>query len=490
MSTSKNERSADRPRCYAAVDLGASGGRVVLGIVTDGSVEIGEVYRFPNGVIETDSGVYWDFEQLFAHTIEGLALAARRCDEVGAVLAGIGVDAWGVDWAYLSACGEVELPARAYRGAPDPAPAIERRTLSPRAVYARSGVIDHSINTALRLSDEALTRRFAGETLVFTPDLWIYWLTGAVGTDPTIASTSQLVDPRSGLFSNELVEAVGIGGLRLPPVLPVGSLAGLTTEAITARLGVAKPVTVFRVAGHDTACAFAFSDPGAEKRTALISSGTWSLVGVALDAPANGEAARAAGFTNERGAAGVLAIRNLTGLWMLQECAREWEAIGHPPLSYLIAASDGSPFDERTFDIADDRLFGAGGMEGRIRTLCVEAGRPMEDSPISVVQAVLDSLAAGYAESIRIASAITGVEFDHARIVGGGSRNEVLCARTATLTGLPVLAGPVEATAIGNLAIQANADLAVSTVEEFYGRLTAEHMPRVYHPEPTEGSRR
>jgi rhamnulokinase len=514
-------------RGYAAVDLGASGGRVILGVVAPDAVAIEEVHRFPNGAVphgvlpdgavhnaaaEREGVLVWDLETLFDETLTGLAAAGRRCAELGASFAGIGVDSWGVDWSYLRTDGTLELPARAYRGAPDPQPVIAARTLTAQEVYRRSGIIDHPINSALRMAADRASGILDEKTPLFTPDVWVYRLTGGagtggvdaggrgadrtgngsvgsggagsgvVGTDPTIASTSQLLDVHTGEFSSELLAAVGLAGVPMPPIDPVGTPVGATSPAVTERLGLTRPVPVLRVAGHDTACAFAFANPEDDAGDALISSGTWSLVGTVQPVPSTTAAARRVRFTNERGVSGVLVLRNLTGLWMVQECARDWQRQGGPALADLFVAAESLPFDDRTFDIADDRLFDAGGMEARVRALCAEVGRALDGSPLAVVHAVIDSIAAGYAESIRATAAVTGATFERIRLVGGGSRNAALCRRTAQLTGLPVVAGPVEATAIGNLAIQAAADGAVESIRGFYRLLGPAEATRTFDP--------
>ncbi|MGO1850639.1 rhamnulokinase [Microbacterium sp.] len=478
------EQASAQPRAYAAVDLGASSGRVILGVVDGESLHTHELHRFANTAQELRRGTVWDLPALFEETLIGLERCARWCEDFEAEFAGIGVDSWGVDWAYLSPDGELDLPASHYRGAADPGDVIAKRKLSPKRVYELSGIADQPINSALRMSREARKQDRAGQTPLFVPDVWLYWLAGAVGTDATIASTSQLLDARSAEFSPELVAAVGLGKLALPPVDPVGSRAGETTPTVTARLGLARPVQVFRVAGHDTACAFAFAEPGTSD--ALISSGTWSLVGMSSAEPLVADDARRLGLTNERGATAVLSMRNLTGLWMLQECAREWSYEDGPELESLIAAANALPFDARTFDATDERLFARGDMERRIRELCAENDRPLDETPASVVRAIFDSLAATYVRSIGLISQVSGKQFHRIRIVGGGSRNSALCQLTADLSGLPVVAGPVEASAIGNIALQALADGAVSEITDVYRALVAQDTVQTFTPSTLE----
>ena len=466
-------------RSYLAVDLGASSGRVIAGLYGSDGLSVVEVHRFRNEPVTGPDaagadGMWWDLPELFQQTLVGLALGVQLCSQHGATVCGIGVDSWGVDYVLLDDRGEAELPGESYRSAPDPAAAIQARGLSEQAVFELSGIADLPINTALRLA-AADGSRLAGKRLLFLPDQWIYWLTGTIGTDPTIASTSQLLDIRSGAFSPVLRDAAGARQLELPPVRPVGSKAGLTLPAITTRIGAGEPVRVFRVAGHDTAAALA-SAPAGE---ALVSCGTWSLVGAAVDAPLTTESVRRAGYSNERGVDGVLLLKNLTGMWMLQECARVW---GRTDIPALVQSASALAFDPHTFDASDPRLFRPGDMPALVRQLSIEAGRPEPTEDVQIVRAVLDSLAATYAATIAETATHIGRPFSRLRIVGGGARIGELCQLTADLTGLDVVAGPFEASAIGNLAIQCAADQHLE-LSEVYAVLRDEPL-QSYVPNP------
>lgn len=474
-------------RGYLAVDLGASSGRVMLGVLEDGALELHEVHRFANTFAEVDGRLVWDFTALYDASLQGLRRGVELCRGLGAEPRGIGIDSWGVDYALLTAGGTVELPAEHYRGAAEPAPVIARRSLSEDEVFRISGIADQAINSALRLGARARTERLDGAQPLFTPDLWVYWLTGQAGAEQTIASTSQLLDVHTGQFSPALLEAVGLEGLALPEVHPPGTRAGVTTAEVTAAIGARVPVAVYRVASHDTASAFAFATPGDGGTEGLISSGTWSLVGIAAAEPVTTEVARQARFTNERGVDGCLFIRNLSGMWILQECLAEWgEADGEPvDIGALIAEAGRLPHDGRVFDAGDDRLLVPGGMVQRVRQLSAEALRPVADSRAAITRAVVDGLAVAYRTTIDQAARLTGTEVHRIRIVGGGSRNELLCQLTADLTGLPVLAGPVEASAVGNIAVQAHGDGTVASVRDLYQQMNGEGTAHArYEPIP------
>ncbi|MBF4514286.1 rhamnulokinase [Plantibacter sp. VKM Ac-2885] len=454
------------PRFHAAVDLGASSGRVMLGRWADGRLELTEVHRFPNGPITQDGRLRWDAEHLFEETLVGLAEAVRIAAAAGGVLDGIGVDSWGVDIALVGVGTGTAFPTVPHhRGADADGPARAAVLVDAATAYAMTGVLEQTINTSYQLrsrAEELDARRADGDrpTVLLVPDLWVWLLTGVVGAERTIASTTQLLDQGTGDWAAELIRRWGLDGFDFPPVVAPGTVVDPTTPEVTARLGSSVPIPVHRVAEHDTASALAFARPdGAEL---LVSSGSWSLVGVCLPAPVLTEHARTAGFTNEAGVSGSsLLLRNLAGMWLLTECARAWSAEDGSAVDLVelvSAATAEAETDEdvrpAVFDVADPRLLVPGDMPERIATLCRETGQRPPSGRSDTVRSVVESLAVAYAETVRACEAITGVAIRSVRIVGGGSRNRLLCARTAARTGLPVTAGPAEASALGNLAVQ------------------------------------
>lgn len=454
------------PRFHAAVDLGASSGRVMLGRWADGRLALTEVHRFPNGPITQDGRLRWDAEHLFEETLVGLAEAVRIAAAAGGVLDGIGVDSWGVDIALVGVGTGTAFPTVPHhRGADADGPARAAVLVDAATAYAMTGVLEQTINTSYQLrsrAEELDARRADGDrpTVLLVPDLWVWLLTGVVGAERTIASTTQLLDQGTGDWAAELIRRWGLDGFDFPPVVAPGTVVDPTTPEVTARLGSSVPIPVHRVAEHDTASALAFARPdGAEL---LVSSGSWSLVGVCLPAPVLTEHARTAGFTNEAGVSGSsLLLRNLAGMWLLTECARAWSAEDGSAVDLVelvSAATAEAETDEdvrpAVFDVADPRLLVPGDMPERIATLCRETGQRPPSGRSDTVRSVVESLAVAYAETVRACEAITGVAIRSVRIVGGGSRNRLLCARTAARTGLPVTAGPAEASALGNLAVQ------------------------------------
>jgi rhamnulokinase len=481
-------------RVFAAIDLGASSGRVVAGVYDGSTLSVVEQRRFATARIDGDPHLLWDIPAIFDETIAGLRDLQALCLRDGAVLAGIGVDSWGVDYGLLSR-GRVDVgDVRHHRKAGVPADGYARFATTAEERYRRTGILDQQINTiqqlAVRRADGTVP---AESTPLFIPDLWIYLLTGTVGTDPTIASTSQLLDITTGDWSEPLLAELGAGLLNMPPLRLAGSYAGATKPEIAERIGVIRPLPVFRVAGHDTASAFAFARPAArgDSTVGLVSSGTWSLAGLALAHGISTEAAREAGFTSERGARGVLMVRNLSGMWLIQESLRSWiDADPTLTLEVVLAEAAEAPADPHVFDPGDPRLLEPGEMPRRIADLALEAGRAAPRTRGEIVRAVLDSLAAAYVTAIDAAADLAGVTIEAIRIVGGGSQSTLLCQLTADLARRPVYAGPVEATAIGNLVTQLWAAGLVEDLATGYDLVDpAAWSELVYVPDPSEVSR-
>jgi rhamnulokinase len=401
----------------AAIDLGASSGRVVRGVFTDGDVHIEEVHRFTNGPVHHHDRLHWDLPRLYHEVLAGLRLAGS--------LAGIGIDSWAVDYGLLDASGELLGNPVCYR---------DSRTdgITPQdGLYKINGLQFQPFNTMFQLMAEPLLPQ--ASQLLLIPDLLSYWLTGQRGTEYTNATTTGLIDVRTGQWSPELTRDLPPG--LLPPLRHPGDLAG-TFKGI--------PVTA--VGSHDTASAVV-AVPAETDRFAYISCGTWSLVGVELDFPVLTAESRAANFTNEGGVDGTIRyLRNVMGLWLLQECLRTWETSLEPLLREAGQVA-GSVFDPN-----DPVFLPPGDMPARIQQWC---GKSMTRAEI--VRSILDSLALAHRDAIADAQRLSGKEVEVVHIVGGGSRNELLCQLTADACGLPVVAGPAEATALGNVLVQARA---------------------------------
>lgn len=455
-------------RLYAAVDLGASSGRVALGGIQGGAAALEIVHRFPNRAVERAGGLYWEIEEIHAEILIGLAKAAARAAETGAVVAGIGIDSWAVDYGLHDGDGRLVSLPRSYRDARGPAhvPSVHAK-VDPAELYALTGVQFLPFNTVYQLAAEP---GLEGVQALLIPDLLAFRLTGVRRTEATNASTTGLLDARTGGFSAPLMEQLGLPPGLFPPLIQPGEAYGGITAKTARATGLPAGTPVVAVGSHDTASAVAAVPALRGSGFAYISSGTWSLVGLELDAPLLTGASRAANFTNERGVDGTIRyLRNTGGLWLLQECLRQWREDGRAAdaeetggLDGLLRRAAAVPAGGPLIDVDDPVFLPPGDMPGRIRTAATAAGGDPGPAPETVVRCILESLAAAYASTLSAALRLTGRRVDTVHVVGGGSQNPLLCRLTARATGLPVLAGPVEATALGNILVQARAGGEVS----------------------------
>lgn len=441
---------------FAAVDIGASSGRVILGRVTDSGVALETVHRFPNGVVELDGGLRWDFDALFAEVLNGLAAAARTAAVQGETITSIGIDTWAVDYGLVNAKGELTAQPYSYRDDRSRA-AVEpvHRKLDPARLYSTTGLQFLQFNTVYQLATE---RDLEGVQALLIPDLIAFLLTGQRRTESTNASTTGLFDAIAGEWATEFLTALRLPKKLFPPLIEPGETVGTLLPGIAERTGLAQATKVVAVGSHDTASAVA-AVPAQEESFAYISSGTWSLVGLELEHPVLTEASREANFTNERGVDGTIRyLRNMGGLWLLSECQRTWAAEGYKPaLADLLDAAAALPPGGPTINPDDSSFIAPDNMPARIRATVGHTGDVLPDDPSAVTRCILDSLAAGYARTIAAAERLADRTVDVVHIVGGGSQNRLLCQLTADTTGKRVIAGPVEATAVGNVLVQARA---------------------------------
>ncbi len=455
---------------FAAVDLGASSGRVMLAEVGPDRVDLTEVHRFANRPVCVLGTLYWDILGLYQGVLDGL----RAATNASGGLDGIGIDSWAVDYGLLDGDGRLLGNPVHYRdGRTEDAVGRVLELVPAQRLYATTGIAFQRFNTVFQLVAEG---KRGARTALLIPDLIAFWLTGVAGTEITNASTTGLLDAPSGEWAREIAEAVGIHPMPFAPLRQPGELIG----EVCAEVGVAPGVPVYAVGSHDTASAVV-GVPAQGERFAYISSGTWSLVGVELDAPVLTEASRLANFTNERGVDGTIRfLRNVMGLWLLQECQRE---LGIDDLPALLSEAADVPARRSVINATDPRFLAPGGMSGRIAAACREVGQPEPRTPAEFARCVADSLAIAYRDAIADATALSGRDVDVVHVVGGGSRNELLCQLTADACGLPVVAGPAEATAIGNVLVQARAAGAISgNLAELRSLLTATQSLRTYEP--------
>jgi rhamnulokinase len=466
-----------------AVDLGAQSGRVALGRFDGERLSVSELHRFPNVPVLTHGTLHWDVLALYAGVLEGLRAAAR---ETGGQVDSVGIDTWGVDFALLDRDRRLignpvhHRDARHARGVE----AVLGR-IPARELYQRTGIQLMPINTVFQLgalaarSDEQLRR---AETLLLLPDLLHFWLSGELGCEFTNATTTACLDPRTRTWDTDLLERVGIPGGLFAPVIPPGTALGPLRGDVADDTRL-RGTRVIAPATHDTASAVA-SVPFARPDAAYISAGTWSLVGLERPEPLVDERTFAANLTNEGGVAGTFRLlKNVTGLWLLHECRRTWALGGHEwSFAELVSLAEAAPPLRALVDPDDPSFAAPGDMPNRIRAFCEHTGQPAPDTPGEVVRCALESIALGHARAVALLRDVSGEAPPELHIVGGGAHNRLLCQWTADATGLPVLAGPAEATMIGNLAVQAIALDEISSLEQARGVVRASIPLTLYEP--------
>ncbi|MEV4559251.1 rhamnulokinase family protein [Kitasatospora sp. NPDC049285] len=465
------------PTAFAAADLGATSGRVVVGLVGPDRLELTETHRFDNVPAQLPDGLHWNALGLYQGVLDGLREAAAR----GGV-ASVGIDGWAVDYGLLDADGALLGNPFHYRD-PRGAAAVEDvwRRLPAHDLYRITGLQHLPFNTVFQLAAEKRLER--ARTLLLVPDLITHWLTGSIGAEATNASTTGLYDARTGHWSTLVLAALGLDRSLLPALRRPGDHAGTVLPHVAAATGLRPDTPVVAVASHDTASAVA-AVPAAGADFAYISCGTWSLAGLELDAPVLTEASRAANFTNELGIDGTIRyLRNVMGLWLLSESQRTWRARGerHQLPELLERAAAARPF-AALVDPDDPAFLAPGDLPARIAEHCVRTGqRPPADQG-AVVRCILESLALAHRHVLRQAARLTGRTIRTVHLVGGGSRNSLLCRLTADATGLPVVAGPTEATAIGNVLVQARARGLVEDRHAMRRLVTRTQQVRRYEP--------
>jgi rhamnulokinase len=461
----------EAPR-YMAVDLGATSGRVVVGRLEDGRLQLEEARRFPNRPVRLPDGLHWNLPQLFSEALRGLRSAGR--------VDGVGVDTWGVDYGLLDERGRLLGLPYHYRD-DRTAPMVERAfaRVAQADMYATTGIQTMPINTIFQLlADEGSPALAAADRIAMVPDLLAYWLSGEVANEYTNASTTGLLDARRGEWAHELIARLdlpdGLFSSLVAPGTPLGPLL--------AHHQLGTP-TVYAVASHDTASAFAAA-PLQDEHSAVLSSGTWSLLGIELAEPVLTDGARDANLTNERGIDGTTRLlKNVMGMWLLEECRRAWADAGDDVAYETLIEHAARPVgDVPMFDPDDGSFLAPGDMPGRIASACKRSGQAPPRDIGAVVQAIFVSLACKYRWVLERLEAVSGRELRRIHVIGGGARNEPLCRLTAELTGREVLAGPVEATALGNVLVQARGAGELASLADVRAVAAASASPAVHEP--------
>jgi rhamnulokinase len=441
---------------HAAIDLGAGSGRALVGRVGADELRVEEVHRFRYAPRPAGGRLRWDIERLFEGVRAGVLAAGELAGGGGAALTSVAVDSWGVDYGLIDGSGRLVEEPVCYRD--DRTSGVMEQVFAkvPRdEIYRRTGIQFHQLNTLFQLAAHVRDGIPPGAArLLLMPDLCHHRLCGSEACERSDASTTQLLDARTGEWDDELFARVGLPRHLMPPLVATGTALGPLGEDLSSRPGLGDARVV---AGptHDTASAVAATplDPG----WAYISSGTWSLVGVERDRPIMTAEALAANFTNEAGAFGSIRfLKNVMGLWLLESCRREWAESGRGLELADLLARVAAVKDFVGFVMPDSsRFFNPTRMVREIQSALVEAGQPAHDDPVLLTRVILDSLALRYAAVVADIERVTGSAVEGIHVVGGGSLNDVLNQATADATRRPVAAGPSEATAIGNLLVQA-----------------------------------
>lgn len=474
------------PSRVVAVDLGASSGRVVLAEVGRDVLRLETVARFGNDPVRTPEGLRWNLVELQQQTLEGLREAGRR----GGRLTSIGIDSWAVDYGLLRDGRLLGDPFHYRDEGRTRGVEVVHQVLDHDQLFARNGLQFLPFNTLYQLSADPFVQH--ADRLLMVPDLLGSWLTGCDLTERTVASTTGLLDVHTQEWDDDLMAKLGLPrrifgelvdpGTVIGPILPTVSSSG-------GRDGVPH-VPVVAVGSHDTASAVVGAPMTGD--AAYISCGTWGLVGIELDRPVLSEAALAANFTNEAGVDGTIRFHtNVMGLWLLSESLRTWEQDGSAEsLQDLLAAASALPERVHTFDVQDPSFLPPGDMPDRICGWYTAAGLAPPTSRASLVRAIVESLAQAFADAVRVASDLSGRPVTAINVVGGGALNTLLCQLLADRAGLPVLAGPVEATAVGNVLVQARATSAISgDLGALRDLVRRTHALRTFTPQSGDRSR-
>lgn len=482
----KIDTMSQKTENFLAFDIGATSGRSILGTIADGKLTMRELTRFPNKTIRVNQQYFWDIYALFDELKRGLKVAAAEHIHIDA----IGIDTWGVDFVFLGADGSILGQPRSYR---DPytigAPEGYFEIVPKQKVYELTGIQIMNFNSlfqlfaAKRANSSVLD---AATDMLFIPDALSYMFTGNKICEYTIASTSQMLNPHTGAFEHSLLEAIGVSPSLLQPIVMPGTVMGYISESVMQECGVDR-IPVIAVAGHDTASAVA-SVPASDGNFAYLSSGTWSLMGIETEEPIINETSYSENFTNEGGVDGTVRfLKNITGMWLLEQCRKEWEVIGHSyDYAEIVKMSESAaPF--RSLIDPDDSSFACPErMTEAIANYCRKTDQPVPESDAEYIRCIFDSLSLKYRAVLDKLRALASFPIERLHVIGGGSKNALLNQMTANAIGIPVVAGPGEATAIGNIMLQAKAMGLVSTLTEMRNVISNSVAPETFYPKDAE----
>ncbi|MDR0505263.1 MAG: rhamnulokinase [Dysgonamonadaceae bacterium] len=458
---------------FFAFDLGATSGRSILGTLQNSKLELKELTRFPNKILWIHNRYYWDIFALYDHLKEGLSVATAQ----GISLDGIGIDTWGVDFVFLGEDGSILNLPRSYR---DPytngKPEEYFKLLPKKDVYDLTGIQIMNFNSIYQLyaaKSENSSALKAAKSLLFIPDALSYLLTGKKACEYTIASTSQLLNPQTKRFESKLFDVMDVNPSLMQPLVMPGEI-----------IGHFKEIPVIAVAGHDTASAIA-AVPADNENFAYISSGTWSLMGIEVKNPIITDESYELNFTNEGGVDRTTRfLKNITGMWLLEQCRKEWEAAG-TKYSYpeIVALSESAAGFQSLINPDHSSFANPESMTGAIGDYCVNTQQKAPETHAEFIRCIFESLALRYKEVLQILQRLAPFPIEKLYVIGGGSQNKLLNQITANATGLPVVAGPSEATAIGNVMMQARGLGVVHSLHEMREIIRNSVVPDIYQPQ-------
>jgi rhamnulokinase len=473
---------------YLAFDLGAESGRAMLGSLADGRLQLEEIHRFPNGPVQVRHSLHWDPLHLWAEVKRGLGYAAARA---GQDLAGIGVDTWGIDFGLFDRCGDLIGIPHHYRDSRTEGIMEElSQRISSFDLYSQVGIGLLPLSTLCQL----LAMRRQGSSLLdvasrllMMPDIFHYWLCGRQATEATIAGTTQFYNLATGDWHRELLDRLGLPSNLPGEIVPTATVLGRLSQPVAEEVGF-KDVPVIAPACHDTPCAFSIT-PSREANFTAISSGTWSVIGAELEQPLLTQGALDRQFLNAVGARGVTLLAMFSmGLWPLQECRREWARGGHN-WSYidLTEMAAGAPPFCAVIDPDSGDFLRPGDMLAKVTEFCRRTGQDIPGEAACTVRVLLEGLALRYRKAISDLDELTGRRTALIHILGGGSRNRLLCQFAADATGRPVLAGPSEATATGNVLLQALGRGSLGSMAEVREVVSRSFSLTLCEPHPSAG---
>jgi rhamnulokinase len=449
---------------HLAIDLGASSGRAIVGVLEGNPLKLRlkEVHRFEHEACLTPGGPVWDLTGIWQNILSGVAAASVWCRDNNIELKSVGVDAWGVDWALLGPSGELLSLPHCYRDPQNDAAC--QRVLEKLGgfehLYERTGIQRMAFNTLFQIAAryEREPKLFdAAVRLVFLPDLFHYWLSGEIATERTIASTSSMLALETGEWDTALLEELGLPTHVLGPLIEPGTELGMLRDEVAQATGASPKLKVIAPAAHDTASAVAAVPTTSGTDWAYLSSGTWSLLGAELDKPNNTKAAREAPFTNESGVDGTTRfLKNIAGLWLVQEIRRELKQQGKKyDFAQLVELARIAEPGHTLIDPNQASFAFPGNMTEKVRQFVKDTSQPQPESIGQLIRCCLESLALCYAQTLNQLETVLGREFEVLHLIGGGAQNQLLNEFTSSAIGRTVIAGPVEATAIGNVLVQA-----------------------------------